>query len=207
MKIGFVVDGVTEFASLPCIYTRLSNATGNQFLRPLKVDIQPKAPVGVIVRQSIRGVRQYAARDADRIILLLDREDRDECPGELAREIEAGLKGLGYTNASVVLKDRTFENWLIADIGAVRRCRGRFVVSNAMIGAVEPDKADRADALRLLKRAVKHGDSYDKVKDGKALLDGALLENIALNSRSFRRLLRTIGAAAYVDQSLRPRAS
>jgi len=202
MKYGVVVEGVSEFASFDRIYGQLRDQTGNQFLKPLKADIQPGAPVGVVVRQCIKWVRQMHERGADHVVVLLDRERRGGCPGVAARSIEAGLAAADL-QASVVLKNRMYENWLLADIDALKALSGRFSISKSTVRAVQPNKADNVDALQLLKRSVKNG-SYEKVEDSKRILAKASVANIGLHSRSFRRFLRIAGDGTYGAQSLKP---
>lgn len=203
MKIGIIVDGVSEFASLVELYPQLRELTGNDFLRPVRADIQPKAPIGVIARQCARPARQYAGRGAARIIVIIDREDRSECPGELATAIAGKIAATTAIDVCVVIKDRAYENWIVADLRAVRASRGRFVVSKATERAVAPDKADLVSALELLKRST-IGDAYDKVRDSKRILAQADPSTIAENSRSFRRFLRCAGALLYSQQSKQP---
>jgi hypothetical protein len=103
-----------------------------------------------------------------------------------------------------VVKNRTFENWVIADVEAVRGVRGRFTVSGGMRSAVEGGTADNVDALSLLKRAAQ-GDAYEKVHDAQPILEGADVRRIASNSRSFRRFLRVIDYPDYRTQSAQAR--
>jgi hypothetical protein len=200
MRIGIVVDGLSEFRSLGHLYEDLQALTGNQFLTPLHADIQPQAPVGTIAKQCSASIKQLFGRNADRVIVLFDREARSECPGALAREVE---EKVGLDEVRVVVKDRAFENWVIADIAALRRQPKRFTISQATSKAVQPDKADRVDALTLLKRAAVK-DAYDKVEDSKRVFAVADVSNIGANSRSFRRFLRCVGCSSYQHQSSRP---
>jgi len=202
VKIGVVVDGVSEFASLPSLYAELRKATGNQILRPVRANIQPTAPSGVIVRQCSKRIRECYERGAEAVVVLIDREDRNECPGEIASAIEARL-GQARLNAHVVIKDRTYENWLLADIDALKCLSGRFVLSKATVQAVQPNKADHVDALKLLKRSVRSG-SYHKVDDSKRICEKADASRLAQHSRSFRRFLRVVGDSTYQTQSAMP---
>lgn len=204
MKIGIVVDGVSEFASLGELYQALTSLSGNQFMTPARADIQPLAPTGVIVRQCQARVSQFVARGAGLVVVLLDREDRPEPPCQLASAIRQGLIArVGAQGIGVVVKDRAYENWVIADIDGVRACSARFQVSNASANAVQPNKADTVDAITLLKRAARGG-AYDKVKDSKAILKNADPTRIGLHSRSFRRFMRVTNCTPYQDQSRRP---
>ena len=203
MRIGLVVDGVTEFASLPVLYDQVYDATGNRLLTPVRAKIPPYAPLPVIARSCAKEVVQLFGRGAERVVVLVDREQRPECCGNLAAGIRGGLAGLCGQAPAVVVKNRTFENWVVADVAAVRAGRNRFSVSNAMESAVR-GTADNVEALELLRRAAQ-GDAYEKVHDAKRILERAELARLASNSRSFRRFLRVLEHPDYLDQSARPR--
>jgi len=205
MKIGVVVDGVSEFASLAGLYSDLQALGCHQILKPAKADIQPYAPIAVIARQCSPKVSQFLARGAQKVLVLLDREQRNECPGEFARQIAAAIimcVGAG-AQVEVVVKDRAYENWAIADLDALRALPGRFAVSKATANAVEKNKADQVDALVLLKRCA-IDKSYDKVADSKAIMARAKAQKIASHSRSFRKFMRAAGCPVYSAQSLLP---
>lgn len=203
MKIGIVVDGVSEYRSLSSLYPQLGALSGNQLIGPLQAPIAPMAPAGVIARQCIPRVAQLIGRGAGRVIVMFDRETRSGCAGELASSVEVRLCNEGI-DAKVVLKNRMFENWLVADIDAVAGLKGRFKVSSTARAKIVPNKADNVDALDVLKRAAKKGAPYDKVADSKRILDRADAEAMAANSRSFRRLLRCLDCDRYSDQSKQP---
>jgi hypothetical protein len=202
MRIGFIVDGEAEYRSLPNIYARL--AVSATLLTPLKSDIQPLAPVAQIAASVKVPLRIMRRRGADRVIILIDRETRNECPGEFAAALRTLLSR--YCDAStvdIVTKDRRFENWLIADPDALEHLRGRFKLDAGQRSQIEPNKADAVDALTLLKRIVRRHD-YSKVKDARRILAVAEPLRMARNSRSFRRLLRLIDHNSYRQQSRRP---
>lgn len=201
MRIGLVVDGQSEVAALPNLYPRLEAETGHQFLRPVLAPIQPLAPPAAIARACGTRVSQLARRGADRVLVLVDREGRPECPGVLALEIQGRLPQAVTT--TVVIKNRTFENWLIADVQALLQQPGRFDVSAGMRSRIEPNHADSADALRLLQRAAIRT-AYNKVQDSQRTLARAAPCEMASNSRSFRRFLRCSDHPLYRRQSRHP---
>lgn len=65
---------------------------------------------------------------------------------------------------------------------------------------IEPNKADNISALTEIKATILKG-SYDKVDDAKRILQRAEPTKMATHSRSYRRLLRVIGAPIYGGQS------
>jgi hypothetical protein len=138
-----------------------------------------------------------------KVVVLIDREDRSDCPGALAAAIQARIARETDVEVAVVIKDAAFENWLVADVDAVRSLKQRFDLSNNTQNAVQPNKADKCPALELLKRSTQ-GSSYDKVEDSKRILARADATRIATHSRSFRRFLRCAGCPTYASQSRQP---
>ena len=109
----------------------------------------------------------------------------------------------------MVLKDRMFENWLVAATSALRSQPKRFRLSGTAASSIAPNNADQTDALGLLHtatRAARKGkkQTYSKIADSKRILARVDINEMAANSRSFRRFLRCLGHPAYHDQSRRP---
>ena len=137
------------------------------------------------------------------MLVLLDREDSDRCAGELASEVEAHIRAYADCEVRVVLKDRMFENWLVADIACLRSQAARFSLSGADEHRISPNRADSCDALAIIKRSIVSG-RYDKVQDAKRILNLADPLAIGRNSRSFRRFLRLSEHPTYGAQSRLP---
>jgi hypothetical protein len=201
VRIGLVVDGRAEFASLGALYPELKRLTGHEFIGVRKADLQPFAPIGTIAKQCEATLRELFARRADRVVVLLDRETRNECPGALAAAVRQRL--LSHGDVLVVLKDRAYENWLLADLDALRASPARFDVSEATRKRIEPNKADAADGVILIKRCINDG-HYEKVNDSKRILESAEVWRMAAHSRSFRRFLRCVECPGYREQSRLP---
>lgn len=202
MRIGIVVDGVAEYASLPLLLPRIGAVTGHTYLPILKADIQPYAPLPAIGRTCKQPVIQLLARGAEIVLVVFDRESRLECPPEIARRVESEIRRHVACNVAVVVKNRTFENWLAADLAALRTHPVRFQVARRHERRVEPNRADEADATVLLKSTI-NGD-YEKVGDAKRILNAADAERMGMHSRSFRRFLRAAGHPRYLAQSKLP---
>jgi hypothetical protein len=113
------------------------------------------------------------------------------------------MADLTETPPIVVIKNRMFENWLVADVEAVKIQRARFRLSTAAERSIVPNKADNVAALEVLKTAAVRT-SYSKVPDSQRILERADIQRIAANSRSFRRLLRVVGHPGYAGQSRLP---
>jgi hypothetical protein len=204
MKTGIIVDGVAEFRSLPSILQRIAKST--EVVKILKADIQPMAPVGQIVRAAASRLITLGAKGAELAIILIDLESRNTCSGSWAEELRNafGIKcaECGITSCEVVVKTRTFENWLVGDPGVFAQMPARFSISEKNRAAVL-GKADNVDALRVMRATVRRP-PFDKVADAVAIMAHADPYTIACNSRSFRRFLRVIGNSRYAAQSVRP---
>jgi hypothetical protein len=203
-----IVDGGAEYASLPALLPRI-DTHHTLIQRVLRAHVHPLAPVGNQVRAVLPRVREHVMlHDARKVIVLLDREGEAKCPGTLGDTLKAALEarcaqeGLGVA-VDVCIKDRMFENWLVSDLKAFRTLPKRFHISKSFESQVAPDRADRADAVRLLKTAA-IGKPYHKVDDAKRILKAAEPLRIGANSRSFRRFLRVSGSRTYAHQSRVP---
>lgn len=205
MRIGIVVDGDSEYRSLPAILSRIRRPCGHDFLGPTVMRASPLAPIGVLGKACSSPIRVLAGRGAHRIVVVLDRETRDECPGDFASQVaNEAAQASGFGALSVAVKNRKYENWLIADIDALRRQRARFTVSLRQEARVRPDKADSvSDAVEYL-RSCALGRSYDKVADSVRITRLIDPMEMARNSRSFRRFLRLLNHPTYIQQSIRP---
>jgi hypothetical protein len=202
LRLGLVVDGESEFKSLPLLYPALSSGCGAQILTPILAKMMPTAPVPVIARACTQAIRQLDGRRADKIIVLLDHESQDRCPPQLAADLQLVLAAVANAAVDVVIKDRMFENWLVADCNALASQRARFEMTPARRRRVQDNKADAIDALRLIKEMC-IGPQYHKVQDSARILSQADPMTIATHSRSFRRFLRALDHPPYRTQSRR----
>ena len=203
MKVGIVVDGDAESQALRLLAERI-DIEDAQLLTPAYANMQPKSAPGQIAQSAKSRVDILLNRNADKIVVLIDREDRDECPPKFAKLIEQVFRKLGYDEVTVVVKNRTFENWLIADIKALKSLRGRFRVTKSFEKKVSPNKADNVRDGEALLKAIAIDRKYHKRRDAKAITTIQEALEIARNSRSFRRFLRVIGHPQYLSQSKKP---
>lgn len=202
MRIGLVVDGEAEYASFPHIISQLQSVTGATILSPALAKLQPYAPAGQIALTASKKIKVLERKRVDRVVVLIDRETRPDCCGEFADAVQRRIMRLVQVDVAVVVKDRTYENWLVADVAALERVPNRFQVSKRSRSRIEPNKADGAPALEIIKTACRS--NYEKVSDARAILSKADVKEIAENSRSFRRFLRCLGHPTYCAQSRRP---
>lgn len=204
MKIAIITEGISEFKSLSLLYMQLyAKMPANwQVLTPLRVNVTPDAPIPQVAR-ACKPVLVAVARSADRVLVLLDREQQDECSGDIAKAVEHRLSGIVSVPVAVVIKNRTYENWMISDLGALRSCPGRFSVTNRLEQRVLPNKADNVDAYTELKRVALDG-QYDKIRDSLQICRAAKVEAMAGNSRSFRHFLHLLQYGPYRSQCRLP---
>ncbi len=203
MKIGIITEGRQELFPLDSINKRIK-IPKSTIVGTLYASLDPKATPSQIAKAAESRVKILLSnKGVDLIILLVDKENQQKCPGEIAESIESAFKRMGYHNVKAVIKCKMFENWLIADIGAIKKMDSRFSCGQSTINRVVPNKADDIDGLSELKKIVR-GKSYDKKKDGHKISTLVDPLEIAKNSRSFRRYLRVLKHPAYRDQSKRP---
>lgn len=195
MKIGFVVDGQGEYYALPHLLPRLGSP--NILLNPLFSAIQPLARPAQIAHVASKSFPILLSRGADLIVVLLDKETRPDCTGPLVEEIEREarkrLSEMSRTvDVRVVLKVSKLENWLIADPLALQALPGLFENVERIEKQVVPNKADAVDAHELLKTCSRKR-SYEKKTGAIEICKRLDPERARLNSRSFRKLLKTLG--------------
>jgi Domain of unknown function (DUF4276) len=204
VKLGVVVEGHSEYKALPEICPQLKSACGASMVRLLRADYDPLAPPARIVKACESRIVQLAERGCVAAVVLVDRERRTEKCAAIAQELERAFSDGDFSiPVHVVVKDKCFENWLVADLAALRQLRKRFQISNGMARKVEPDRADRADALALLKQAAK-GSAYGKVDDAKRIMEKASIDLMASHSRSFRCFLGRLGDPRFSSGSCQP---
>ncbi len=205
MKIGIIVDGDAESQALFNL-TQNINIGNTQIIKPIYADIQPKASFEQIAKKALKSIGFLRGKNADKIIVFIDREDSETCPTEIKNNLEEAFKTIANEEIEVVVKNRKFENWLCADVEALRKMPKRFSVTNAFENQVKNNKADSIkDAEKLLDTIIIPKESqYHKRKDAQNITAKQNILNIACNSRSFRRFLRLISHPSYLKQSKKP---
>jgi hypothetical protein len=135
-------------------------------------------------------------------VVILDLENQQECAGTRAKALESKLQDTcSPCNVSVVIKVRKFENWLIAAPSSLEEQPQRFPEARIVRAASCPNKSDHVvDAEELLKRATARRD-YDKRRDSLRIMERADVDELARNSRSFRRFLCVLGCPVYKSGS------
>lgn len=134
-----------------------------------------------------------------KVIVVIDREQRPDCPGEFARAVREELgrqlnARFGYEDdppLSVVCADRTLENWLVADPTGISQHAyiGRDI--RRRVGT----NADGLDALSIIRDAYRSGRHYHKARDAPALAAKVRVDrsDVRARSKSLNKLLREAG--------------
>ncbi len=117
--MGLVVEGQSEYHAVPELLERLGERrTTPAVFQGQGSEMTPEA----VVNRMIGCVRAQLSKKIRRLLVILDRENREECAPSLARRIYDALvrrlakEGVHSPCAiSVICPDRMFENWLLAD--------------------------------------------------------------------------------------------
>lgn len=204
MKIGIIVDGDAESQALFNL-TQNIKVENTQIIKPIYADIQPKASFDQIAKKALKSIGLLRGKNADKIIVFIDREDLEICPTEIKNNLEEAFKKIANQEIDVVVKNRKFENWLCADIEALRKMPKRFSVTNAFEKQVKKKADNIMDAEKLLDTiTIPKESQYHKRKDAQNITAKQNILNIACNSRSFRRFLHLISHPSYLEQSKIP---
>src|ERR1700681_2670849 len=153
MKIGLLVDGRGEDYGFPYVLPRLGSP--HQVLAPLVCDIQPFATPGQMALAASKKFPILLSKGVEAIVVIIDKETRPDCTGELAQAVEREAKTrLADLSSSVrfegVFKGSKLENWLVADPQALSSLPGLFEKVERIERQVSKGRADAADALGLL---------------------------------------------------------
>ncbi len=197
-EVGLIVEGQTEFAALPKLARLLD---GCPPLRPINLrGVGAERPPIGIARLAAPHIIAHQAAGRSRIIFCLDREDRKECPGQLAQAVSSALstelrnRGRDPSGLAVVVADRSFEAWILADARGLHK--GGHFKSAPKFSTFEghPGKRNHKGLDELAELL---GHPYAKTTDGPKLFE-ALSFPAARNfkrhgSRSLDKLLRTLG--------------
>lgn len=191
MKIAIVGEGQTEFYCVPTIVGRL----GHQVVGVMHIrggcDLGYDWPRFVGERIA-PAVEIMAYRKPEKIVVVLDREDRDACSPELAR---TGLtivqekcgRFLGNCEVGIVVSNRRFECLLFADYQGV----DRLPILRMPVSGSFPPTTEGENVIRWIHGALRRGFAYDKIRDGKFLAQRiALRDPVVLGrSRSLSKLV------------------
>ena len=164
---AFIVDGHTEQCLIGAICPgqpiQRTNLNGNC------VSIQAIAKkVASMIK--LLGNRHYP------IIILVDREGREQSCNELATELNDEILALGVNNQDIRIgfADRMIENWIVADFQLIDDVNNK------------PAQTDGINGASLIK---KHKGSYKKIIDGVKLLLSIDKAKVYCESPSYKNFI------------------
>lgn len=197
MRIGIIVDGREEQNTFGIITSKIA-IENIQILTPVYAPLAPKATPLQIAKALESRIKILCTKDVDKIVVTIDLEDLQECPGERALAIQKAIEKLGYIHVEVVIKNRKFENWLIGDIENLSGIK-HFSVSKAF--AMQLKNCDAIpDAVKELSKIKANRLHYSKTKDGAALAKNINPIKIAQNSRSFKKFMKVICHPDFIEK-------
>jgi hypothetical protein len=200
--VGLIVEGDAEFEALPLLHKNklLSGCPPLKAINLGGVGADRK-PEG-IARLIAPKVIQHQTAGRTRVVICIDREQRTLCaPGFASAVLEAlraelQRRGKPSTDVYVVIADRAFEAWLLADAKGLHQ---RKVLKSApRFKSFEGQPGERQH-MGVAELSTLLGRPYSKTKDGPALfekLDFARARQYAQGgsgSRSLDKFLRTLG--------------
>lgn len=141
VRIGIVVDGEAESQALKLL-TRRIQIKDVQLFDPRFADMQPKSTAKQIARSAATQILILKKQKADRVVVLIDHDDRAECTGDWAVVLEDAFNALGHQDVQVAVKNRKLENWLISDVSVFRKLKARYKLTKAFEKAVKPKPRD-----------------------------------------------------------------
>ncbi|MRG93511.1 DUF4276 family protein [Polyangium spumosum] len=198
--IGLIVEGETEFHALAELPRLIP---GCPPLKPTNLHgVGSHMTPTAIAKMVAPKVIGHIVAGRTRVVICIDRESRQDCTGQFAQTVHHELskelcaKGYAHHEAYVVIADRTFEAWLLADARGLHQRRvfktaPKFHSFEGNMG--EQGRRGVLELTRLL------GREYDKIRDGKDLFtklnfpDARKCKPGQHGSRSLDKLLRTLG--------------
>ena len=199
---GLIVEGDAEFAALPLLH-RKSLVTGCPPLRAINLGGVGShvEPIG-IAKMIKPKVVQHQIAGRSPVIICIDREQRGKSATRLAAEVQSAVcqlladDGRPSNGVFVVIADRAFEAWLLADARGLHE-KGHFVHApsfHSFEGAMgKQQKKGVVELTELL------GRPYGKTTDGPRLFEKLRFSKARKSepgehgSASLDRFLRALG--------------
>lgn len=188
-----IVEGHGEVDAVPVLLRRLRDEAG---VFDLQIGVPIRRTRAQLVREeTLRQAVELARRqpNGSSILILLDGDD--DCPRELAPQIEEWARAAaGGFPSAVVMAHREYEAWFLAAIESLRGQRG------IRVDASHPDDPESARGAReALEDLMIAGSSYHTTADQPALTAMFDLGAAYRRSRSFRRMVSAFGTLARVQ--------
>lgn len=202
--VGLVVEGEAEVGAIPQLLRELIQNRVIRLSAPAHFHGQPVQCAPNRFREFIRNkivplVRAAMLKQVSLVVVLIDREDREQCPGAFAQDMARTIVALmesrfqydGMPRISVVCADRRLENWLVADPSGL--CNHAYLAKD--LSTAVGNNADGKDALTLLKGAYRPGRAYHKRMDASRLAKAVCVmkPEVRHRSKSLDKFLRELG--------------
>ncbi|UCC32315.1 MAG: hypothetical protein JSU86_08535, partial [Phycisphaerales bacterium] len=187
LPVGLVVEGKSEYYAVPVFAQRL----GTAHRTPAVFHGQPvELSAGGVAQRVLPSLRAQTRKGVRKVVVVLDRESRESCAPDFARSVLNALRSKLKTFTDdpscpirVVVPDRKFENWLLADLAGL--------VSHALIrrDARRSSRAnvDGFDGEAELRKLMIRGRSYEKGE-----MTGDLAKCVRLELREVRNRSRSL---------------
>lgn len=166
-KPAFIVDGFTEKLIIGKI------CPGNPIRR---TDLNGKSVSLIAIANKISSLIRLLNNKYYPIIIVIDREDRDEDCDTIIQKLQSEIKKKGIENQDIRISvaDRMLENWIIADW------------DNLGSKKPKPNETDSLKGSSIIKREL---GSYGKTTDGVNLFVKSNPIAIYRNSPSFKQFI------------------
>lgn len=193
MRVAVIGEGQTEYYCLPTIAGRLGNTVlGQAHIRGSNAGFDWD---NLIRTRVAPYVHVMAVRRPDKIVIVLDREEREDCAPELAERAMQIIQAecahyLGQAAVAVIICDRKFECLLFADYEAVESIG----ILQQMATAAFPPVTDEVNVPALIKPHLQKGKTFNKHRHGKQLAQRMALheEKVLDRNRSMRKLVKEL---------------
>ncbi len=193
MRIAVVGEGLTEYHCVPTLAGKLGNTVIRQVhFRGSNAGFDWDQ---LFRKKIVPLVNAVATASPDKIVVVLDREDRADCPSDLAHRGLSIIQQdcghyLGECTVTVIVSNREFEAILFADYAAV----DSLGVLKGTVSPGFPDSTDSQNVVGWLNGHFKPGYSYDKPREGKSLAQKMNLsdEAVLARNRALRKLVKEL---------------
>lgn len=193
LRIAIIGEGQTEYYCMPKIVGRCGHiVVGKAWIRQVSPNFDWERLFELRV---VPLVMAMLTKHPEKIVVILDREDRPECPGDLANRAIAVIRAncghcLMACAIVVVISDKNFECVLFADYEAV----DALPILREKISARFPPHTDGAGVLGWIRHVLKPGCAYHKLRDGMFLAQRLRVDQTAVRARnrSLRKLVHEL---------------
>ena len=196
-NLGLVLEGEAEYGAVPVLLKAAgAAAAGRAVFRGQGVHCS----IETLVRSKLLSyTRAQILRGHSKVLVVIDREKRNDCPGQFAQRVQGELIAqlqakYGYQGnppVSVICADRSLENWLVTDPVGVRKHAYVQRDISKRVGS----NADGLDALSLIQWAYGPKRYYHRSRDAAHLAARVRVrrQEVRQRSKSLDKLLREAG--------------